>query len=157
MIRNSFVLCLGVVVGVASCTDATGSRAGLNGSWINRENMSPAGYFTTQLTFAADGTFTDAVRSFGCYAGQSRDDLCAYTIMSGTYSIEGDQLKIGVNRIASWDRFYGADSPETVQIVNTTLFDQSHFRITALTLTLDYVTYPADAPVPTTNVFIRME
>jgi hypothetical protein len=77
--------------------------------------------------------------------------------MSGTYRTEGDQLEISVNRIASWDRFYGADSPETVQIVSTTIFDQSHFRTTALTLTLDFVTYPADAPVPTTNVFIRME
>ena len=157
MNRISSVLSLALVGIGASCTGTTDSQATLVGNWLSRESLSPSGYYTTRLTFAADGAFTDSVRMFGCYSGQSGNDLCAYTIMSGTYTTQGNKLVTKISRIATWDRFYGANSPETVQNVNTTLFDQGHFRITALTLTLDYLSYPADAPEPTTKVFLRAE
>jgi hypothetical protein len=97
------------------------------------------------------------VRIFGSYGGQSNNDLSSYSIMSGTYKVEGDQLQINITHTVVWDRFYGANSPETVQTVNITVFDQTHFRIVGPMLTLDYVSYPADAPVPTTKSFIRVE
>jgi hypothetical protein len=157
MNRNSFALCLAIVTGVVACTNTTGSEARLIGDWVKRENLSPSGYYTTQLSFAEDGTFTDAVRDFGCYPGQSRDDPCAYTIMSGTYTIEGDQLRMNVSRIATWDRgFNGPGSPEVVRNVNSTVFDSSHFRIAGLLLTLDYLSFPADAAVATTATFVRV-
>jgi hypothetical protein len=156
MNRASFVLYLAVVAGITSCTPSTDSETSLIGNWSVRESLGP-GYYTTQLTFAGDGTFTDAVRNFGSYPGQSKDDLSSYTIMSGTYKVEGDQLQTNITHIAVWDRFYGANSPETVQTVNTTVFDQTHFRIVGPMLTLDYVSYPADAPVPTTMTFVRVE
>jgi hypothetical protein len=156
MNRNSFVLCLAIVTGVVACTNTTGSEASLVGNWAKSENLSPSGYYTTQLTFADDGAFTDAMRSFGVYAGQSKNDPSGYTIMSGTYRTEGDQLEMNVSRTVTWDRFYGADSPEVVQNVSTTVFNSSHFRVGGLTLTLDYLTFPADAPVATTTTFIRV-
>ena len=156
MNRISFVLYLAVVAGTTSCTSSTSSEASLIGNWAVSESVSP-GHYTTQLTFAGDGTFTDAVRIFGSYPGQSSNDLSSYSIMSGTYKVEGDQLQTNITHTVVWDRFYGANSPETVQTVNTTVFDQTHFRIVGPMLTLDYVSYPADAPVPTTKTFIRVE
>ena len=156
MNRASFVLYLAVVAGITSCANSTSPEVSLIGNWAVNESLSP-GHYTTQLTFAGDGTFTDAVRMFGSYPGQSNNDLSSYSIMSGTYKVNGDQLQTNITRIAVWDRFYGANSPETVHTVNTTVFDQTHFRIVGPMLTLDYVSYPADAPVPTTKTFIRVE
>ena len=155
MNRKSFVLCLAIATGVVSCNSSTESESGLIGSWISTESLSPSGHMTTQLSFAGDGTFTDAIRTFGVYPGQSRNDLSSYTIMSGTYTTDGDQLESNVSRVETWDRFHGADSPPTVRNVNTTVFDQGRFRISGFSLTLDYLTFPADAPVPTTKAFIR--
>ena len=157
MNRISSVLSLAFVGIGTSCTSTTDSQATLVGNWVSRENLSPSGYYTTKLTFAADGAFTDSVRTFGCYSGQSGNDLCAYTIMSGTYSTQGDKLVTKISRTVTWDRFYGDNSPETVQNVNTSLFDQGHFRITSLALTLDYLSYPADAAEPTTRLFLRAD
>jgi hypothetical protein len=156
MNRASFILYLAVIAGITSCTSSTSPEASLIGNWSVSESLSP-GHYTTQLTFAGDGTFTDAVRIFGSYGGQSNNDLSSYSIMSGTYKVEGDQLQINITHTVVWDRFYGANSPETVQTVNITVFDQTHFRIVGPMLTLDYVSYPADAPVPTTKSFIRVE
>jgi hypothetical protein len=156
MNRASFVLYLAVVTGITSCTNSTSPEASLVGNWAVSESTSP-GYYTTQLTFAGDGTFTDAVRMFGSYPGQSKNDLSSYTIMSGTYKVDGDQLQTNITHTVVWDRFYGANSPETVQTVNPTVFDQTHFRILGPMLTLNYVSYPADAPVPTTKTLIRVE
>ncbi|MDP9204866.1 MAG: hypothetical protein M3P12_05310 [Gemmatimonadota bacterium] len=157
MNRISSVLCLALVAGVVSCRNAAGPDATLVGGWVVRESTSPSGYYETHLTFAADGTFTDAIRSFGSYPSQSPGDLSSYSILSGTYRVQADQLAIEVNRIVLWDRFYGANSLETVRNVNTTIFDQSRFRIVGSILTLDYITYPAEAPVPTKKVLLRAE
>ena len=156
MNRASFALYVAVVAGITSCTSSTSSEASLIGNWSVSESLSP-GHYTTQLTFAGDGTFTDAVRIFGSYGGQSNNDLSSYSIMSGTYKVEGDKLQTNITHTVVWDRFYGANSPETVQTVNITVFDQTHFRIVGQMLTLDYLSYPADAPVPTTKSFIRVE
>jgi hypothetical protein len=37
-----------------------------------------------------------------------------------------------------------------------TIFDQARFRIVVFHLVLDYITYPADGPVPTTASFTRI-
>jgi len=156
MNRASFALYLAVVAGIASCTNSTSPEASLIGNWSVSESLN-IGHYTTQLTFAGDGTFTDAVRIFGAYPGQSNNDLSSYSIMSGTYKVDGDRLQTNITHTVVWDRFYGANSPETVQTVNITLFDQTHFRIVGPMLTLNYVSYPADAPVSTTKTFIRVE
>jgi len=157
MNRILSVLCLTFVAGAASCTNATDSQATLVGDWVSQESLSPRGYLTTQLTFRTDGTFTNAGRMFGCYPGQAANDLCAYTIASGTFTTDGDGLAANVNRVVTWDRFYGASSPETVQNVNRTAFNEGRFQIAGRTLTLHFLTYPADALEPTTKVFVRAE
>jgi hypothetical protein len=157
MNRILSVLCLAFAACAASCSNATDSQATLVGDWVRQESLSPRGYLTTQLTFRADGTFTNAGRMFGCYPGQAANDLCAYTIVSGTFTTDDDRLAANVNRVVTWDRFYGTSSPETVENVNFTAFNEARFQIAGRTLTLHFLTYPADAPEPTTRIFLRAE
>jgi len=102
---------------------------------------------TRYISFAEDGTFLFATNMYGIYGGSA---LAAYTRTTGTYRIEGDRLISTATRVATWDSFYGAGSPETVQNVNHSFLDQARFRIVGSVLILDYITYPADAPEPTT-------
>ena len=107
------------------------------------------GSMTRYISFAEDGTFLFATNMYGIYGGTG---LAAYTRTTGTYRIEGDRLICTATRVATWDSFYGAGSPETVKNVNYSLLDEARFRIMGSTLILDYITYPADAAEPTTMV-----
>ena len=55
------------------------------------------------------------------------------------------------------DRFYGADSPETVQepFPYYGFYDDARFRLADDTLTIDFTTYPADAAEPARQVLRR--
>jgi hypothetical protein len=117
------------------------------------EKLQPMGRMTRFLSFEADGTFMHATYMYGIYGG---DDLAAYARTSGTYEIDGDRVILTATKEAIWDSFNGSASPETVRQVNYVLFDQARFRISWPTLTLDYLTYPADAPVPTTLSFMSL-
>ncbi|HKC79896.1 MAG TPA: hypothetical protein VKB91_01795, partial [Gemmatimonadaceae bacterium] len=97
----------------------------------------------------SNSNFTYAANNYGVYSGESPGTLSGYTNISGTYQMDGDRLVLTANRIATWDAFYGGR--EKVEQVNSILFEQARFRIVENTLTLDYITYPADAPVPTTR------
>jgi hypothetical protein len=91
------------------------------------------------------------------YPGQRASDLSAYSRTVGTFAVAGDRLSFDPDSLVSWDRFYGAASPETVQSPYPYggLYDDARFRLAPWVLTLDYTTYPADAPVPTRRTFRR--
>jgi len=150
MNRALSVRCAAVLVVCAACADTTSPKiqSPLLGGWITaREDLHPTGSMTRYISFAEDGTFLFATNMYGIYGGS---ELASYTRTTGTYRIEGDRLINTATRVATWDSFYGAGSPETVQNVNYSFLDQARFRIVGSVLILDYITYPADAPEPTT-------
>src|SRR6478672_10272534 len=142
----------------AACSDSSAPviSSPIVGTWIASEALHPTGSMTTQIGFTESGMFIYSRVSYGIYPGQSAGTASAYTQISGTYQIDGDRLTITGNRTATWDSFYGANSPERVTNVNTEVFKDARFRIVTGNLILDYITYPADAPVPTTESFSRL-
>ena len=150
MNRTLSVCCAAALVVAGACSGSTSPKINspLVGGWITaRESLRPMGSMTRYFSFAEDGTFLFATNTYGVYGGT---ELAAYTRTTGTYRIEGDRLISTATRVATWDSFYGAGSPETVQNVNSSFLDGARFRIVGSFLFLDYITYPADAPVPTT-------
>jgi hypothetical protein len=144
---------------LTACESSTSPEASaLEGRWAtDREALSPAGSYQSFLTF--DGTaFAFDVRSFGVYSGQGSNELSAYSRTEGTFRIEGDRLHFAPTRLVTWDRFYGADSPERVESPYPlgSIFDDARFTVRITELTLRYLTYPADAPVETTRTFWRL-
>jgi len=151
--------CLMLASAGAACSDSSApvKSSPIVGAWIApSESLHPNGSMIRQLGFSESGEFNYLANSYGIYPGQSAGTLSAYTHISGTYQIDGDRLTITGNRTATWDSFYGANSPERVDNVNTEVFKDARFRIVAGTLMLDYFIYPADAPVPTTESFTRL-
>jgi hypothetical protein len=151
-------LCLALLSVATACSETTppGVTSPLVGEWASpRENLQPNGTLTRDLAISGTGEFTYRTNMYGIYGGNP-GALAAYTQTSGTYKIDGDKLVLTANRIATWDSFYGATSPERVEQVNRIVFDQARFNIAGSILTLDYLSYPADAPEPTRLAFVRL-
>ena len=155
---SSSVLVLASAIACASPTVSDSSS--LNGTWRTApENASPRGWYSRSLTFGADGAFTSEFRSYGVYAGQPRDELSGYQRTEGTYRVAGQRLIFEPQRLVSWDRFYGANSPETISepYPYGSIFDDARYVVLGSQLSLRYTTYPADAPVATLLVFTRTD
>ena len=159
LVRSAFPL---VVMVVAACEDTTGVKTGpLDGTWIAApEAGRPSGRYERTLTFR-DGSFTFEVRSYGIYGGHSGDELSAYYRVEGTYGIEieGNGIDFRPVRIVWWDRFYGANSPETARDAypGETIFDDARYELEWPLLRLRFTTYPADAPEPALLLFTRAD
>jgi hypothetical protein len=127
------------------------------GAWITAaRDLDPTGYDQSELRFGSGGGFRWEVRSYGLYPAQRADDLSAYVRIEGTFETRNDRLIMSPQRSVTWDRFYGADSPEVVQEhYHVPLFDGARFTIAGDRLTLNYFSYPFDAPVATEQEFVR--
>jgi hypothetical protein len=148
---------LALVIAAVGCSDATGPASPLVGEWIwGPETLQPRGHLNSILSFSSNGTFTLRTQLYGIYPGESPGQLSSYTHTSGTYTTDGDRLVLTGQRTAIWDAFYGPNSPERVENVTTSVFDQARYRIVGFHLILDYLIYPADAPEPATRTFSRL-
>jgi hypothetical protein len=129
----------------------------LIGRWQSeREALHPSGSYQTTLTFDAGFMSTD-VRSYGVYSG-TPSELSAYTTTTGAFEARGDSLFSHPERQVWWDRFYGANSPEHVVALSGggSMYAGAQFVIEENRLTIHYLSYPADGPVPTTATFVRV-
>lgn len=150
-----------VLASVIACANPTAAGlSSLSGTWRTApENAQPQGWYLRSLTFGADGAFTSEFRSYGVYAGQPREELSGYQRTEGTYRVAGQRLIFEPQRLVSWDRFYGANSPETMSepYPYGSIFDDARYVLLGSQLSLRYTTYPADAPVGTLLVFTRTD
>lgn len=157
---SRFPIIFAVIPAFLACSNSTEPLPAdsLLGQWHTEPvQLNPAGSHQYHLTFSARGTFAAEVRTYGLYPKQRPDELSAYVRTSGTFTFADDQLSFKPASTVTWDRFYGADSPSIVQTPSPyqSIYDDARYRVDGGILTLDYITYPADAPVPTRKVFRR--
>lgn len=123
----------------------------LTGRWVNTVEANPDGYYTDELIFNDDASFTEKSNSYGIYDGQDDDELSGWYERTGTYQITGDQLSFVSDKVVSWDSFFGGD-PVT-RYETREIFEGCTFRISNNTLEITYIIYPADAPENTTRQY----
>ena len=160
--RLNLWLRLSLITAVAlGCKEPAGvERSKLVGSWRQAtQNLSPSGTYEFRLTFTESGTFISDGSMYGVYSGQPSKELSAYTRIEGTYVADGDRLVLNPRRLTTWDRFFGPSSPEKVYdpYPYSEYFDNARYHLEGSTLTLNYTTYPADAPIATTMQLKRDE
>ena len=130
----------------------------LTGRWEKAPlALQPAGRMEFALTFSVPNRFRQDVRTFGLLPGQAANDLSGYSRIEGTYSTDGATIDFMPRRVVSWDRFHGANSPEQHEdpARYADLFHHATFAVEGNRLTLDFVSYPADAPVASQSIFTR--
>jgi hypothetical protein len=153
ILHTSVLLALG-------CSSPTESDSvNLSGRWVTApEDLSPSGWYQTHLHLGHRGSMVYYVRSYGL-DGRPREELSAFTRTEGTYRIEGNRLFINPRRLVWWDRFYGPSSPEHIEepYPYGVLLDEARYTLDAEELTIEYLSYPFDAPVATSVQFTRAQ
>lgn len=165
--KNSFLPGLFFVLILSiSCEKEDGINAELRGSAIigtwNRIDEIPSGgireeyrYFDVETlhTFELDGTYTYKVNYYG-FRDENPNELMGQSENIGTFEVNNDSVFIRVFENTSWEKGFKPKA-ETI-LLNGEAYG-NRFTIKNETLTLYYISYPADAPVQTQMSFKRLE
>ncbi|TLF43037.1 hypothetical protein [Maribacter aurantiacus] len=165
--KNSFLPGLFFVLILSiSCEKEDGINAELRGSAIigtwNRFDEIPSGsireeyrYFDVETlhTFELDGTYTYKVNYYG-FKDENPNELMGQSENKGTFEVNNDSVFIRVFENTSWEKGFKPKA-ETI-LLNGEAYG-NRFTIKNETLTLYYISYPADAPVQSQMSFKRLE
>ncbi|RNL54527.1 hypothetical protein [Pedobacter jejuensis] len=116
------------------------SRDALTGAWEELPTQSTS----RTLIFEPGGKFTSKLKMKG-----SND---WFIMVSGTYATDADNVIVNITEEQERD----ASGKITKTPVNFRYFDKGKFNIQNFVLTIDYKTYPADAPVDTQAKFNKI-
>ena len=110
------------------------------GMWVESQTAT----LYRAVLFSNDGVFRQYV------VVKNNNSSQGFTL-SGTYTIDGDKISARVTE----EIFNDGSNPGVKTTINTTLFDKGTFSIKNNLLQINYVSYPADAPVATTMLLKR--
>jgi hypothetical protein len=145
---------------IAACSAPAAPNAdAIVGHWrSDQASLGPKGTMVSELTFSPDGHFSFDVRSYGVYPPQRENELSASSQTVGRYRIEDRRLDLQPESLTEFDAFQ-----PNARVVTTRPypydpgpFDQAIMTVSGDRLTLDYLSYPADAPVHTEAQFHRV-
>jgi hypothetical protein len=156
-----FGLLLATALTLASCGDANllALPQGLPGTWMAEPYRWDDGWSPKRmdrvLTFQPDGGYMWEVLSYGGY-GKPESELTFYHRVIGTYRLNGDQLQVRITTRITADSFYGSLTP-TLEQVQPRWDDHGTLQLLGDRLWHTYITYPADAPETTVEVYARVK
>ncbi|MBD1364580.1 hypothetical protein IDJ77_12240 [Mucilaginibacter sp. ZT4R22] len=131
-----------VSVGISSCKKSEEAKPSIIGGWFQQ---SVDGTAVRSVSFRQGGEFQ---ATFGTY-NNTTPGLSTYTIYSGTYTVKGDSLLTNISTVSVQEN----GGTPVVSPTTQKLYEHATFSVTTETLTINYDTYPADAPVRTQAVF----
>ncbi|MEM9078066.1 MAG: hypothetical protein AAGC43_13560 [Bacteroidota bacterium] len=162
-----FIICaIGLICLFSSCDDSDSftepdSDEDLIGSWVRIDRI-PSGrtesdfrYFNMESTyrFGTDAQFSFTVDLYG-FEDENPDEIIGSSVRKGTFEIVGDSIFFRDTETTSWEIGFRPE-PET-RILSGERYG-SRFTILERTLTLSYLSYPADAPVQTQMEYVRSD
>jgi hypothetical protein len=157
--KNLFIILS--VFAVVSCSaefmdmEPIENESDIYGFWTDTVMADPAGYSVNGLTFRANGSFVAFTKGYGMYQSQDSSQISYSFEDQGSYVLSARNIYFLSKRQVSWD-FMTQNTP-TDTIGDRQIFEACTYNITGDTLTLNYITYPADAPQVTVRKYIRIE
>lgn len=130
----AFTLAL-VCISLLACDKERSYEHPLVGEW---REMDLSGVFRTVI-FTNDQKFHVVIADMHGYA----------TIYLGSYQLDGDKLKMFTQEMVNSE----PRKPAVKTASNVPLYENATFSIAGDILTMNYISYPADAPVSTTAKF----
>lgn len=95
--------------------------------------------------FESDNTYIDKIDIFGLN-DNSIGERTSWVLTTGQFKIKGDSLFLFAEERTSWEKEFNPVRQK--ERLNNNLF-QSKIKLTKNIMVLDYLSYPADAPVKT--------
>ena len=147
--------------GFAGCRESTAPERGLAaapilGLWSTAFANSDGTSSETSLNVSADLTFT---RDWRRYSQGPQRALVAYVTTTGTYSVRGDSLFAHASVAQTWDRDFNGGFVTITLVRGGGPYGEAgaRFEIRNDSLSLHYLSYPADAPVETVETLSRVK
>ena len=135
-----FATLMVLLLGFTSCKKDKADHE-LWGEWREKELTG----LSRRINFNANNSFFMAVTT------ESAPNIS--TALIGTYTLQGDVLKVTITE----KLVYEVGKPDQKSPDQTKLFENATFSIKDNVLTLNYTTYPADAPVATVAKYERAQ
>ena len=137
-----------------------GLEAAIIGSW-SRTDVTPSGrseadfrYFDMVITYSFDAkdNYSYTVDFYG-FKDENPEELIGSSMNKGSYEVRGDSVFIKAKVHTSWEKGF-KPNPKSILLNGETYGNR--FEIIDQTLTLFYISYPADAPVPTQMSYTKV-
>ena len=125
------------------------------GVWADTVRGQQNGYLVNELVFRENGTFVAGTKHYGVYITQNTNQLSAYSEYYGNYVLGSKNIYFASKQNTYWDSLTAAAPVITVK--DEVLFESCTYKISNDTLSISYITYPADAPEVTTRKYIKAE
>lgn len=162
-----FISLFGLVFCSVSCEEYIGIGAddidgSILGTW-HRTDEIPSGssaadfrYFDiiSTYTFNLDATYSNKSDYYG-FKDENPTEIIGQSETIGTFNIKGDSIFIISRQNTSWEKGF-KPVPETIEY-NENIGYGSRFEVVDKTLTLYFISYPADAPVATQMSYKRVD
>lgn len=148
-----------LALGLAACRDSTApartpGNTSVFGFWMTETLNSDGTTVQTSLDLGTNMTFS---RSWRMYSARPRSELTAYVITEGNFTARGDSLFARATTVRNWDRDFNGGVVTVTPVRDGGPYGSpgAHFEIRNDSLVLRYLSYPADAPVETTEALRR--
>ncbi len=123
------------------------------GLWTDTLSVKPFGRNVNSLLFRPNGTFLYVVSGLGYYEKQGIGELSFYTEEHGNYIQSARNIYFMSKKSVRWD--LALNRPPVSTEVERVIFESCTYEIEEDTLKISYISYPADAPVLTSQKYIR--
>ncbi|MDD3078649.1 MAG: hypothetical protein PHH37_06060 [Paludibacter sp.] len=160
LLKIKNILLIITAISLFSCSaeysdlNVIGDENPVTGIWTDTTHLETQGKIISTLTFTDNGSFTYSADKYGIYSNQSDSDLSAYSRDIGNYVLSVKNIYFASKQNTTWDSSTGGDPVTTSE--EQTLFDECSYTINEDTLTLNYITYSANAQASTTKLFTRV-
>ncbi|MBN2766124.1 MAG: hypothetical protein JXR27_07085 [Paludibacteraceae bacterium] len=146
-----------ISLGIASCSSDMYAEPELTnneiyGLWTDTIKTTE-GRYVYNLTFRPNGTFLSTTLGLGFYDKQEENEMSFYSDEQGNYVQSARNIYFLSKNTTEWDAF--KNQPPVSNDTSKVIFESCSYEIIIDTLTLKYISYPADAPELTTRKYIR--
>lgn len=137
------------------------AKSALLGSWRHIEKIprdhseADFRYFDIEWTykFNSDASYSHLINFYG-FDDEDPDEIIRQSETFGTYEVKRDSVFIQAKVITSWEKGF---NPEPTTMTLSGEAYGSRFKITDDSLSLFYLSYPADVPVQTQMDYKRVQ
>jgi hypothetical protein len=144
---------------LAACETATGGPSEesvrVQGEWLAIHPGNDGARTEQRMIFGDDGSYQFEILWYGNY-GLPSTELTGYSRSGGSYRVAGERLEVRTEHSAHWQKYAVGTNPSIVVVPNPQWGDHGTVRVVGNSLLHTFTSAPADAPITSTETYVRV-